>query len=114
MKIFCFIFSIYLLLLSVQPCQGIAAVGFSQPKTENEQSNLQNHEETEDCETHECSPFCICSCRQISVPFNFSAVAINQETAAFTKEFPKVFSQDNYHLQYFDSIWQPPKFNFIA
>jgi len=114
MRVFCLIFSFYLLLLSVQPCRDLAVAGFPQAKIENEQSNLQNHEDTEDCETHECSPFCICSCRQVSVTYTFSALAIKQETTTFTKESPKVFFQDNYYHQYFDSIWQPPKSNFIA
>ena len=85
MRVFCFIFSFYLLLLSVQPCQDFAASGFSYPQIENEQAQLHNEGKDSESESHECSPFCICSCRQVSIIDNFSVLASSEQIAVFTK-----------------------------
>jgi hypothetical protein len=113
MKLFCFIFSFYLLLLSVQPCQDFAAGEFSRPPTGNEQMLLYNDEDTQ-TETHECSPFCICSCRQVSFKNNFSVFSLSKEIAVFAKLTSQIYYQNNYSHQHLDSIWQPPKFNVTA
>jgi hypothetical protein len=114
MRIFSFIFSVYLLLLSVQPCQDFAASEFSYSQSGNEQTRV-NDDEDEQQETHECSPFCICSCRQMSVAYNLSTPAQEKETVIFTQRCSKITSQKLiYSNHYLDSIWQPPKYNFTA
>ncbi len=113
MKVFCFIFSFYLLLLSVQPCQDFAASEFFRPQPGNEQTFLHKDENTQ-TETHECSPFCICSCRQVSLKYNFSIFSLLKEIAVFAKSTSQISYQNDYSHQHFDSIWQPPKFNFTA
>ncbi|MGI8849068.1 MAG: DUF6660 family protein [Pyrinomonadaceae bacterium] len=114
MKVFCFIFSFYLLLLSVQPCQDFAASEFSRPQTGSEQTLLHPSGEDTQTETHECSPFCICSCRQVSVKYDFSIFSLPKEITVFAKLTAQISYQDDYSHQHFDSIWQPPKFNFTA
>jgi len=113
MKIFCFILSFYLLLLSVQPCQDFSASQFFDAQTENEQTRLLDCEDTQQ-ETHECSPFCICSCRQMSVKNDFSIFSPPKEIAVFLKYISRISYQNNYSHQHLDFIWQPPKFDFTA
>jgi hypothetical protein len=114
MRVFCFIFSFYLLLLSVQPCQDFAASRFSYPQIENEQAKLHDADKDMQSESHECSPFCICSCRQISVADNFSSPLSKVEVAAFAKSTVQIFYRNTYSHQHLNFIWQPPKFNFTA
>jgi hypothetical protein len=108
MRVFCFIFSIYLLLLSVQPCQDFATSEFSRPQIESEQAQLHNDENTES-ESRECSPFCICSCRQVSVADKMPVLASGELLAVFTKSVAGIFYQSNYSHQHLNSIWQPPR-----
>jgi len=114
MRVFCFIFSFYLLLLSVQPCLDFAVRKFSRSQTGNEQTLLHNDGEDTQTETHECSPFCICSCRQVSVKYNFSIFSLPKDIAVLAKSTSPISYQNDYSHQHFDSIWQPPKFNFTA
>jgi hypothetical protein len=116
MKAFCFIFSFYLLFLSVQPCQDFEAGGFSYAPVGNERQAVMQHNsggETES-ETHECSPFCICSCRQVSTSYNLVVLSITENTEAVVTTSQANLYQNNYSNQYLNSIWQPPKFNFTA
>ncbi|HEX8735354.1 MAG TPA: DUF6660 family protein [Pyrinomonadaceae bacterium] len=111
MKAFCFIFSFYLLLLSVQPCQDFEAGGFSDASAEDERQTLVLHGssgETEK-ETHECSPFCICSCRQVSASYNLTVLSIPEAAEAVAATSRANLYQNNYSNQYPNSIWQPPK-----
>ncbi len=110
MKLFSFIFTIYLLVLSAQPCRDIAETGFSDPQTGIEQNQFEEKEDERE-ESHECSPFCICSCRQMSVIQKLSSPVQEKEIAVLTRDFSKIASQSHYSHQYFDFIWQPPKFN---
>ncbi|MCA1623370.1 MAG: hypothetical protein LC768_06840 [Acidobacteria bacterium] len=114
MKVFCFIFSVYLLVLSVQPCQDFAASEFSRPQIKNEQTRLYSNGENTESESHECSPFCICSCRQVSVTDTISVLSSNKKLAVFTKSAAQISYQNDYSHQPLNFIWQPPKFNFTA
>ncbi len=91
MRVFCFIFSFYLLLLSVQSCQDFAAGDFSLSQIKNELSSLNREGENAKSENHKCSPFCICSCRQISITDNINACSSNKEIATFTKSIVQVY-----------------------
>jgi hypothetical protein len=116
MKAFCFIFTIYLLFLSVQPCQDFESGGFSSasPETGQQKLLLSGGDCENENETHECSPFCICSCRQVSTSYNLTALSVTENSEAVVMNSPAVFYQNNYSNQYLNSIWQPPKFNFTA
>jgi hypothetical protein len=114
MRIFCFIFSFYLLLLSVQPCQDFVASGFSYLQIENEQAQLQDNSKDSEPESNECSPFCICSCRQVSVGDKIPVLTSSEQIAVITQSTAHFFYQSNYSHQHLNFIWQPPKFNFTA
>jgi hypothetical protein len=100
----------------VQPCQDFAPAGESlNPQSESEQARLQDGGEGDRQEdTHECSPFCICSCRQVSTSYNLTVLSMAEEVTAVAAASPAVFYQNNYSNQYLSSIWQPPKFTFTV
>lgn len=113
MKTFSFIFGLYLLLLSLQPCQDLVADEFLSLQNENELTQLSDYNENTESGTDECSPFCICSCRQTPVADQFFSVLAANELTVFAKTPQNSYQNDYSHL-HLDSIWQPPKFNFTA
>jgi hypothetical protein len=113
MRAFCFIFIFYLLFLSAQPCQDLAAGEFARPPMASEQTRLQNNYDSQP-ESGECSPFCICLCRQISATDDFPVFASRGKTAFLTNAPVPIFYRNDYSHQHLTFIWQPPKFNFTA
>lgn len=113
MKIFCLSFIFYLLVLSWQPCNDLTAK-FSPCESKSVAETVHLHETETPDEADDCSPFCICSCCQISTVYanlNFSV------TSAFVASFenaPESLYQNPYSFQNPDLIWQPPKFNFTV
>lgn len=107
MKKFCFIFIVYLLFLSSQPCQDFAENLTSHSKTSVQQTDL--HDSREQTETDDCSPFCYCSCCSISFAYTHLEESGNFQTTAKISE--KDFSgyQNPYSKLYSNFIWQPPK-----
>lgn len=114
MRVFCFIFSFYLLLMSVQPCQDFATSGFFNPQIENEQTQFHDDGGNSESESHECSPFCICSCRQVPLTDKIPVLSSNEKITVSTKSTYKVFYQSSYSHLHLNFVWQPPKFNFTA
>lgn len=113
MKIFCLSFIIYLLVLSWQPCNDLTTKILScEPNVDIQTNHVHDTEATD--EGDDCSPFCICSCCQISTVYaqlNFSV------TSAFVASFenaPEISYRNPYSFQNPDPIWQPPKVNFTA
>jgi hypothetical protein len=113
MKIFCAIFSFYLLLLAVQPCQDFVPEGMAR--------QVQSCEKALRCESdqmppddHECSPFCTCSCKQAPAAQENFYQPSEQEIAAIMPQTPADTFQNNYFHQFPDTIWQPPKNNSIV
>lgn len=111
MKLFSAIFIIYLAFLAVQPCEDLVARdGFDDHAASVEQTAPQD-----DCPDsapdHECSPFCICSCRQMSA-MQFDLKAALTPNVKFDRHTisSHVFNNDYSH-QFLDTIWQPPKNN---
>lgn len=106
MKTFTFTFILYILLLLTQPCQDAFAQVSGNDKSDpvNIQHPIEGNEQPEDC-----SPFCICACRQIPSAYqHFTSVAILDVAAAVTP--PPTFEYQNpYTKNFYDSIWQPPK-----
>ncbi len=114
-SIFIFVFSFYLLFLSAQPCQDFADGEFSRPQSENEQVRLHDGGERDrESESGECSPFCICSCRQVSANYNFTSLPKAKEAAVFTESTDGISYRSDYLHQPLDSIWQPTKFYFTV
>lgn len=108
MKVFCFSFIVYIVLLLTQPCQDFAATANDSVYNKSPYSQQQkpsNHNSQSD----ECSPFCICSCCSLSVvehsvSFTLTSVLKSVEIKANLANYTNPNSET---LQ--TSIWQPPK-----
>jgi len=97
----------YFIALLIMPCSDVKA----QP-VENNYSQISMH--TEDSHSHNiddgCSPFCFCSCCQITVtafkmePFLEVPVQVK---AYFSNKI--LFDRNNIVYQFYNHIWQPPK-----
>lgn len=109
MRVFWFIFSLYLLLLFVQPCPDCAASEFPYPQIENEQTQPQYDREHTESESRECSPFCICSCRQVFVTDKIPVPSSNGTIVCFLNSTARISYQSKYSHQHLKLIWQPQK-----
>jgi len=103
MKHFILLFSVYLILLGVLPCQDKADMVSVQQYTTNIQDNASpsNH-----IDEDACPPFCSCACCSVGQYF-----PIESTTVLMTSFFQKPFT--GFHLSDLKSqptnIWQPPK-----
>lgn len=104
MKTFTFTLIIYILLLLTQPCQDTFAQGIDISNTDNVQQPLQDDPIPDDC-----SPFCICACRQVPSAYrHFTSVDVVEVTVAAIPATAFEY-QNPYTKNFRDSIWQPPK-----
>lgn len=107
MKFICYIFSFYVLLLSVVPC--VDAVGAS---VSNEHLTLQSSQDNgqSNKEDNDCSPFCTCACcgcNAFNVPCFYTVVSCSEFVSEnFICNYSVCFSSD-----FISSIWQPPKYS---
>jgi len=102
MKIFCFILSIYVLLLSTVPCCSNDNCN-DKIKTEHSNNHSQDNKGT-DC--NGCSPFITCG---TCFWFTLSNTAYNFQLLAAFVEKKIILCQQNYGENYFSEIWNPPK-----
>lgn len=109
MKIFCLSFIVYLLVLSWQPCKDLTTKILScEANPDIQATHLENTETTN--ESDDCSPFCICSCCQISTVYaNLNFSVTSGFVASIEKNSPEISYQNPYSFQNADLIWQPPK-----
>jgi hypothetical protein len=108
MKVFCFGFIVYLVMLLTQPCQDVFAA-------------VNDCAGSDECTAHfddpagsdpvsdDCSPLCICACCSLSVadhsfPFGIKTVLTVRPLSQKTIEY-----QNTHAKTYQTSIWQPPK-----
>jgi hypothetical protein len=97
----------YILFLLTQPCQDVLG---APPLTRGEASASQT-EEDEDCEDGDdnCSPFCICSCRQ--APAGYFSIETARESKVIIE--PVRTTEIDYtrgvSASFTGSVWQPPK-----
>jgi hypothetical protein len=102
MKLFAYIFSFYILLLTAIPCVDHPE-DQSVKKSEIAQSSAENHQNHSD----QCSPFCTCDCCVSPV--------IHQDSIARIDNFsilPGSFSPEYSSVVFscpLSSIWQPPQ-----
>jgi hypothetical protein len=97
----------YFIALLIMPCSDVKA----QPVGNNYSQISIN---TEDSHSHDiddgCSPFCFCSCCQITVTTfkidPFLEIPLQVKTY-FSKKI--LFHRNNIAYQVYDHIWQPPK-----
>lgn len=104
MKIFCFILSIYVLVLSTVPC---CSDDNCIDETKTEQSDKHSQDEHQGC-NGSCSPFFTCG---TCVGFTFSNTTLTFELSkVFFENTLLVPSYKNLFVDDFISkIWQPPK-----
>lgn len=113
MKVFCFIFSVYILLLSLAPCSEMIEFAESLNKKPSQQVTLQNDNKT-DANGENCSPFCICSCCHFSTVYQFKTFSVTSKQIVQPVSTNPNFYQNPYAKEYKTSVWQPPKFNSIG
>lgn len=108
MKVFSFIFILYLVVLLTQPCQDIVSVVDSTALRN--ASSQQPDNAPQSSSQDECSPLCICSCCSLAVAYHSSEVLVD---TAELDVLPIAKAPAEYRNPdtdaYKDSIWQPPK-----
>ena len=113
MKVFCIIFSFYILLLSLQPCAEMTTNLQLRVNETSKQTYFQSDEQKdEDCD--ECSPFCICSCCHFSTAYQFKSFSVTNKIIFSAISTSGNFYQNPYAQTYKTSFWQPPKFDSIG
>lgn len=113
MKIATYIFTTYMLALSLVPC-GDSGSGITEIAShffDLEQRQLSDHEQhSNDCDDDTCSPFCVCSCCSISINVPNNTFLLDRHIPLISQ---KLVSYDSnfYPSGFSNSIWQPPKFS---
>ncbi len=101
MKFICFIFSFYVLALTLAPC--IDCDGDDKLVT-----SAHKHVDCKDDGDDACSPFSLCSCVGCS-GFTFSVPQlVNIPVAASTESYSTTY-QSQFQTSFRSKIWQPPK-----
>jgi hypothetical protein len=113
MKVFCFILTIYILVLSLQPCDEMTAIAELRADKGSHETQVQTGEQTDE-KTDDCSPFCICSCCHFSTVYQFKSFSVTNKITASAISRPNFPYQNPYYQIYKTSIWQPPKFDSIV
>lgn len=105
MKLSCYLFSFYMLLLTCTPCADTYEDYLKSKESIISQTDDRNtnkeHNET-------CSPFCICTCCGHQTPFNILAALIKY-TKAFKVDKQFTIYNQSIVSSYYGNIWQPPK-----
>jgi len=113
MKVFCFIFTIYILFLSLQPCEEMTALAELRAEKVSHERQIQAGEQAGE-KTDDCSPFCICSCCHFSTVYQLKSFSVTNKITVSAISRPNFSYQNPYYQNYKTSIWQPPKFNSIG
>jgi hypothetical protein len=100
MKLFAYILSVYILILTATPC--IDVPDNIMHKIEHTQDANHNHNTGND----NCSPFCTCQCCATPVVFQEFIVQFNCFT--ITQKHFSGYNNIDLPLRYY-AIWQPPK-----
>lgn len=109
-RVFSFIFVVYMLVLLTQPCQEFVASAREVPAARSAAAVVRSDVPKNDPKTDGCSPFCICSCCSInSMGAHTASVGIESPVvvSAIPREIAVYTSQHT--SSYLASIWQPPK-----
>ncbi len=101
MKFFIYIFSFFILLSTVKPCQDETDYTTISYEQQDDIHNCENHQDT-------CSSFCYCLCCGIVLS------NIKLDTAIYSKKLPKYkttfthFYENLYFKEFIDTITYPP------
>ena len=107
MRVFAYIFSIYILALSVMPCSDV----YNDCKSDTalaQSSQSHNHKSDHN---DVCSPFCTCTCCSVSANPQFTPFVVKVAKPLVTTKltFP---NRDFFFVSnFYGNIWQPPKVN---
>lgn len=104
MKIFIFIFSFYLIVLAIVPCNDKDNCRYQDK--EHSLYKVTDHSD-HDSDTEHCSPFCICACCGHSINNIFYASTIYSLKPVVEEIFPIYYT--SFFSEVYLSIWQPPK-----
>ena len=101
MKLFAYILSVYVVILTIMPC-----IDMNEDTTNQKVELSTNRSDTQHSQSDHCSPFCTCTC--CASPVVFQNTTIQFEYYSIVQEYIS-----EYHSSYIssthNSIWQPPK-----
>ncbi len=108
MRVFCFIFIVYIFVLLAQPCQD----AFGDLDTSGHKWYAVAHVDRpspSDEHSDECSPFCICSCcgHQTAARFSPTSIALDSDHILISAGMSDYIPPSTSTFQ--NLIWQPPK-----
>ena len=107
-KVICFSFIVYIVVLLAQPCQDLAAMVEDRNDNKTQISRIQSSHET-DPKADECSPFCVCSCCSLSIVDRSITVGVAFEPERIAALAGLIGYSSPYSKAHQNSIWQPPK-----
>lgn len=110
MKFFCYIFSLYFLVLSCLPCNDneyeLLPMAY---QTENVATDDHQHENHSHCNDF-CSPFCACACCGMTISFQAAFnYTITSRLIPFQLGAQNFFYLSPNSLQSLEGIFQPPQ-----
>lgn len=108
MKMFSFLFSMYILVLSCLPCGDMEdCTVVDNQRIAFSETNHTNHQE----DTETCPPFCKCACCGTNFVLNFSFSPLISEIAqcALSEKVKSNFYNTTFISDFYGNIWQPPK-----
>ncbi|HQZ82376.1 MAG TPA: hypothetical protein PLR83_04085 [Pyrinomonadaceae bacterium] len=110
MRVFSFIFVVYMLVLLAQPCQEFVASASGDSAACPTTAVVRGDTPESGSKTDGCSPFCICSCCSIN-SMGAHTVSVAIESPATVNAIPReIAAYSSQHTSnYLASIWQPPK-----
>ena len=113
MKISTYIFTFYMLTLSLVPCGdgGGGIVELIKHLNGIEHHHVSDHQQhSKGCGDDTCTPFCVCNC--CSMTINVPTIAnLTEVPLKFISGTTLAYNSNFYPSGYLSSIWQPPKFS---
>lgn len=107
MRLFAYIFSIYILALSVMPCSD-AYNDCESDTTYKEYSQAHNHSTDHN---DNCSPFCTCTCCSTTANPKFTPLKFQITKPIVSSKITYPIRDFSFISNYCGNIWQPPKIN---
>ncbi|MBC7898587.1 MAG: hypothetical protein H7070_00915 [Saprospiraceae bacterium] len=108
MRVFCFTFIVYVMLLLTQPCQDLAAAAVDDRGADTRTAHMESTSDADPL-ADECPPFCICSCCSHPVVNRKPSLGIISEVKYIVISKTLAEYTDPYSKVHHNAIWQPPK-----
>ncbi len=108
MRVLCFTFIVYLVILTTQPCSDMAAMLNDCGDRNLEITHVESTSDS-DSQLDDCSPFCICSCCSLSVVDHTVSVGLTTHVENVAILTTLIEYTNPYAKAHQNSIWQPPK-----